>query len=138
MFIGGDYMSAQKRRIKAELFVRDLRLGLGEEDLMRKYDLSRVQLYGVFQKLVNTGTVDAMEVYMRTSLTDTGIITFVAETVLQNQEGAQMAQSQAPEPLDSVAEVKPVAHVAGPGGNLFNTISDLCERLLHGSGDRES
>ncbi len=131
-------MSAQKRRIKAEPFVRDLRLGLGEEDLMRKYGLSRVQLYGVFQKLVNTGTVDAMEVYMRTSLSDTGIITFIAETVLQNQEGDQIAQSRVPEPLDSVAEAKTVAHGTGPRGNLLNTISDLCERLLHGSGDRES
>ena len=102
----GGYMSAQKRKIKASLFVRDLRDGMGEEDLARKYGLSREQLYGVFRKLIDDGAMDAMELYMRSSLSDTGIIEFIAETVLTGQAGDQTVQFRAPEPLYSETEKK--------------------------------
>lgn len=130
-------MSAQKRKIKAKPFVRDVRLGLGEEDLTRKYGLSRVQLYGVFQKLVNAGALDAMELYMRTSLSDTGIITFVAETVLHGQDGDHMVQSREPEPLYSETQEEIMAHVKSPAGDLFNTLPEVAERVRYDSGDRE-
>ena len=99
-------MSAQKRKIKASLFVRDLRDGMGEEDLARKYGLSREQLYGVFRKLIDAGAMDAMELYMRSSLSDTGIIEFIAETVLTGQAGDQTVQFRAPEPFYSEIEKK--------------------------------
>ncbi len=99
-------MAAQHRKIKANLFVHDLRLGMSEEDLARKYDLSRKQLYGVFRKLVDAGAMDPVELYMRTSLSDTGIIEFIAETVSTGQDGDQTVQSRAPEPLYCETEGK--------------------------------
>jgi hypothetical protein len=97
-------MSEEKRKIKANLFVRDLRLGMGEEELARKYGLSREQLYGVFRKLVDAGAMDAMELYMRTSISDTGIIEFIAETVLPRQDSDDTVQRRTPEPLYSETE----------------------------------
>jgi hypothetical protein len=98
-------MSEQRRKIKANLFVRDLRLGMGEEELARKYGLSREQLYGVFRKLVDAGAMDAMELYMRTSISDTGIIEFIAETVSPGQDGGdQKIQPRTLEPVYSETE----------------------------------
>ncbi len=97
-------MAAQHRKIKANLFVHDLEGGMSEEDLARKYDLSRKQLYGVFRKLVDVGAMDPMQLYMRTSLSDTGIIEFIAETVSPGQDGDQTVQSRATKPLYSETE----------------------------------
>ncbi len=66
-------MTTPKRKIKAKPFVRDLRNGMGDRELMEKYTLSESQLHKVFQKLVDAGAIDEMELFMRTSLSDSTI-----------------------------------------------------------------
>ena len=130
-------MSEQKRKIKAKPFVRDLSLGMGEEDLMRKYALSRGQLYGVFRKLFNTGAVHAMELYMRTSLPDTGIIKFLAETSLPGLEGNRIVRSWAPEPLDSRTELEITERVSSTAEDLLKIIPEPVGRVSYGSSNGE-
>ena len=67
-------MTTSKRKIKAKPFVRDLRNGMGDRELMEKYTLSESQLHKVLHKLVDAGAIDEMELFMRTSLSD-GIMT---------------------------------------------------------------
>jgi hypothetical protein len=129
-------MSVQKRKIKAKPFVRDLSLGTGEEELMRKYALSRDQLYGVFRKLVNAGALDALELYMRTSLSDSGIIKFLAETSLPGQAGDQIMQFRAPEPLDSGTELEITEQATGPARDLLNILPELTARVSYGSSNQ--
>ena len=66
-------MTTSKRKIKAKPFVKDLRNGMGDRELMEKYTLSESQLHNVFQKLVDAGAIDEMELFMRTSLSDSTI-----------------------------------------------------------------
>ncbi len=63
-------MTTSKRKIKAKRFVRDLRNGMGDRELMEKYTLSESQLHKVLHKLVDAGTIDEMELFMRTYLSD--------------------------------------------------------------------
>ena len=72
-------MTAPKRKIKAKPFVRDLRDGMSDGKLMEKYFLSPDQLQKVFQRLVDAGAIDEMELFMRTSLDDSTIIKAFAD-----------------------------------------------------------
>ena len=63
-------MTTSKRKIKAKPFVRDLRDGMGDKELMEKYTLSESQLHKVLHKLVDAGAIDEMELFMRTYLSD--------------------------------------------------------------------
>jgi len=63
-------MTASKRKIKAKPFVRDLRNGMGDSELMHKYALSESQLHKLLHKLVGAGAIDEMELFMRTYLSD--------------------------------------------------------------------
>jgi hypothetical protein len=94
-------MGKQKRKIETEAFVRDLRLGMSEDDLTLNYGLSRVQLFGEFRKLVCAGAVDTTELCMQTQVSDSAIIEFVAETVLTAQDGDQTVQALKPASLYS-------------------------------------
>ena len=66
-------MTTSKRKIKAKPFVRDLRTGMGDRELMEKYTLSESQLHKLLHKLVEAGAIDEMELFMRTSLDDSTI-----------------------------------------------------------------
>jgi hypothetical protein len=72
-------MTAPKRKIKAKPFVRDLRDGMSDGKLMEKYFLSPDQLQKVFQRLVDAGAINEMELFMRTSLDDSTIIKAFAD-----------------------------------------------------------
>ncbi len=63
-------MTTPKRKIKAKPFVRDLRNGLEDRELMKKYDLSESQLHQSLHKLVDAGAIDEMELFMRTYLSN--------------------------------------------------------------------
>ena len=63
-------MTAPKRKIKAKHFVRDLRNGMGDRDLMEKYAVSEIQLHKLMHKLMDVGALDEMELFMRTYLSD--------------------------------------------------------------------
>jgi hypothetical protein len=75
----GSLMTTPKRKIKAKPFVRDLRDGMSDGKLMEKYLLSPDQLQKVFQRLVDAGEIDEMELFMRTSLDDSTIIKAFAD-----------------------------------------------------------
>ena len=66
-------MTVPKRKIKAKSFMKDFREGMGDRQLMEKYVLSSNQLRGVFRRLIDGGALDEMELYMRTSLSDSSI-----------------------------------------------------------------
>lgn len=63
-------MTTPKRKIKVKPFVRDLRNGLDDRELIEKYTLSESQLHNVLHKLVDAGAIDEMEVFMRIYLSD--------------------------------------------------------------------
>jgi DNA-binding IclR family transcriptional regulator len=66
-------MSSSKRKIKAKPFIRDLRNGMSDGELMEKFALSESQLHELLHKLVDAGAIDEMELFMRTSLSDSTI-----------------------------------------------------------------
>ena len=73
-------MTTSKRKIKAKPFVRDLRNGMGDRELMEKYTLSESQLHKVLHRLVDAGAIDEMELFMRTSLSDSTITKAFVDT----------------------------------------------------------
>jgi len=75
-----------KRKIRAKEFVQDLRNGMGDRQFMEKYALSADQLRNVFRKLVDSGIIDEMELYMRTTLSDSTITRALAESRSASRE----------------------------------------------------
>lgn len=73
-------MNRVKRKIRTKEFVQDLRNGMGDRQFMEKYALSAEQLQSVFRKLVDSGTIDEMEPYMRTTLSESTITRALAES----------------------------------------------------------
>ncbi len=68
--MGDSLMTTSKRKIKAKAFVRDLRTGMDDKELMETYALSESQLHKVFHELVDAAVIDEMELFMRTYLSD--------------------------------------------------------------------
>lgn len=71
-----DYLRKQKldstpptRTIGAGRFLKDIRSGLDDEELMEKYRLSPRQLQGLFRELIEAGLVTPMELSSRLSIT---------------------------------------------------------------------
>jgi hypothetical protein len=83
-----------KRKIRAKEFVRDLRNGMGDRQFMEKYALSGDQLQSVFRKLVDSGAIDEMEIYMRTALSDSTITRALADSRRAIQELEQTSSLQ--------------------------------------------
>ncbi len=115
-------MTTPKRKIKAKPFVGDLRNGMGDRELMEKYTLSESQLHKVFQKLVDAGTIDEMELFMRTSLSDSIITKVFVETQCAVQE------------LDNLDEVTAIRDLRPPSEvsitEKVNTTSSIFRRVL--------
>ena len=63
-------MKGVKRKIRGKEFVRDMRNGMHDRQFMEKYALSAEQLRKLFRKLVDSGIIDEMELYVRTGLSD--------------------------------------------------------------------
>jgi hypothetical protein len=61
------------RKVKAKEFVKDMRSGIDDPALMRKYDLTDKQLEMVFQKLIDADFITALELWERSRLSDTQI-----------------------------------------------------------------
>ncbi len=79
-------MTAPKRKIRVEFFVRDLRNGMEDRELMEKYALSESQLHTVLHKLVDAGAIDEMELFMRTSLSDSTVTRAFVDTQCAMEE----------------------------------------------------
>jgi hypothetical protein len=54
-------MNGTDREISGKDFLADIRAGLDDVSLMRKYEVSRRQLMGVLKKLVDVGILDVLE-----------------------------------------------------------------------------
>jgi hypothetical protein len=78
-----------KRKIKGKEFVRDLRKGMADRQLMEKYALSAGQLRSVFSKLVGSGAIDEMELYTRTTLSERTITQVLAMSRRAGQKQEQ-------------------------------------------------
>jgi hypothetical protein len=61
------------RKVKAKEFVKDMRSGVDDPALMRKYELTDKQLEMVFQKLIDADFITALELWERSRLSDTQI-----------------------------------------------------------------
>ncbi|HMK35092.1 MAG TPA: hypothetical protein VK463_08500 [Desulfomonilaceae bacterium] len=61
------------RKIRGKEIAADVHVGMGDSLLMEKYDLSAKQLEGVLRKLVETDLITHMQLYERTSLSDSHI-----------------------------------------------------------------
>ncbi len=66
-------MNGVKRKIKGKEFVRDLRNGMADRELMEKYALSAGQLRSVFRKLLDSGAIGEMDLYTRTTVSESTI-----------------------------------------------------------------
>ena len=102
--------------------MRDLRHGMGDRELMEKYALSGNQLHKVFKKLVDSGAIDEMELFMRTSLSDSIITKAFVETQCAVQE------------LDNLKEATPRRDRETPSEieitEKMNTTSSIFGRML--------
>jgi hypothetical protein len=70
----------QKRKIKAKEVARDVHAGMGDTPLMDKYNLSAKELELVLKRLVEADLITHMELYERTSLSDTQITKAFVDT----------------------------------------------------------
>jgi hypothetical protein len=61
------------KKIKVKEFVADIRAGMDDPTLMRKYGLSEKELENVFQKLVEVDFITNVELWERARLSETGI-----------------------------------------------------------------
>lgn len=67
----GQYVA--KRKINAKELVEDVRAGMDDGAMMRKYNLSPEQLEMVFEKLVEADFITMQELYERSKVTDSQI-----------------------------------------------------------------
>jgi len=61
---------AKKLKIKANDFVKDIRSGMSDSEIMNKYDLSREGLNHVFREILNSRMISAKEIFARYSSED--------------------------------------------------------------------
>ena len=63
----------QKRKLRARDIARDIHAGKGDTVLMEKYALSAKQLEAVLRRLLEADLINHMQLYERTTLSDTQI-----------------------------------------------------------------
>jgi hypothetical protein len=112
-------MTTPKRKIKAGPFIRDLRSGIGDRQLMEKYSLSDNQLHKVLKKLVDAGAIDELELFMRTSLSDSTVtkafveIQSSAQELNDLQEVTPAHSLEAPSDITITERVKTIGKLVG-------------------------
>jgi hypothetical protein len=104
-------MSNGKRKLKAAPFIRDLRDGVGDEQLMEKYSLSPSQLEKAFRKLVDAGAIAEMELFMRSSISDSTVTKAFIESQRAISELDAPEEALPPHPLEAPSEVEITEHV---------------------------
>jgi len=70
----------EKRKIKAKEVAQDIHAGMGDSPLMEKYGLSTKQLETVLRKLLEADLITHMQLYERTTLSDTQITKAFVDT----------------------------------------------------------
>lgn len=75
-----------KRTIKAKELALDVHAGMGDSVLMKKYKLTPKQLEGLLRKLVQADLIDHMQLYERTTLSDSTITKAFVEAEIATRE----------------------------------------------------
>lgn len=65
--------TTHKRRVKAKHLVSDIEKGISDDAIMNKYNLTPRQLEYLLQRLVETGAIQEMKLWERTSLSSTQV-----------------------------------------------------------------
>jgi hypothetical protein len=63
----------RKRKISAKAVLNDLHNGLSDTQLMERHELNAVQLQYVFRRMFGAGLMTHLELYERSSLTDSDL-----------------------------------------------------------------
>jgi hypothetical protein len=119
-------VTAPKRKIKAKLFVKDLRDGVGDRELMEKYTLSEGQLHKVFRRLVDAGLIDEMELFMRTSLSDSTFTKAFVVTQCSVQECDNLEEITPPREVETPSQVamkEKLSTTSGVFGRIFSKLA---------------
>lgn len=98
-------LMSTKRKIPAKPLVHDLRDGMGDRRLMEKYFLSPAQLQKVFRRLVDAGAIDEMELFMRSSLSDSAITKAFVQTDLAEHKFDELEPRRSPREVDPGAAI---------------------------------
>jgi hypothetical protein len=112
-------MTTSKRKIKAKPFMRDLRNGMDDKELMERYAISESQLHKLFRKLVDAGAIDEMELFMRTSLSDSTMTRAFVDTI---KESDNLEETTPPRDLETPSNISITQKV--------NTTSNVFRRML--------
>jgi hypothetical protein len=70
----------QQRIVKGKQMAWDVQAGMGDAVLMEKYDLTAKQLEQILRKLLQADLITHMQLYERTSLSDSQVTSAFAET----------------------------------------------------------
>lgn len=97
---------AEKRKISAKAIVTDLRQGMSDADIMTKYNLQELQFKKLLSKLLDARLITDMELYERTSLSDTAVTAAYVDTL--NAIGELDRDALPPAPRDTA---EPQGHV---------------------------
>jgi hypothetical protein len=97
---------AEKRKIKAKDIITDLRSGASDDRIMEKYDINDAQLKKLLGKLVDARLINEMELYERTTLSDTAVTSAYVDTL--NAIGELDPEALPPPPRSSI---EPEGHV---------------------------
>ena len=76
-----------KRKISGKEFIRDIRAGMTDSQLMENYSLSLKGLQKVFQKLVDSGSMRMEELYGRNHLRDDSVVIDLDDLSLSPDDG---------------------------------------------------
>ncbi len=125
-------MSNAKRKLKAAPFIKDLRAGVGDEQLMEKYRLSPNQLEKAFRKLVDAGAIAEMELFMRSSISDSTVTKAFVESqrAIAELDAPTEASREAPplHRLEDPTDLEITERVSGPTQVLGGIFSKLTGR----------
>ena len=69
-----------KRKLRAKEMARDVHAGMGDTLLMEKYNLSSKQLKGVLRRMLDADLITDMQLYERTSLSESQIMKAFVDT----------------------------------------------------------
>ncbi len=98
-----------KRKISGKDFVRDMRSGMSDSQLMDKYSLSLTGLQKVFRKLVDSGHMRVEELYGRASLREDSVTIDLNELSFSPDDGllciVPIRDTDDPECRGSVCEI---------------------------------
>jgi uncharacterized protein (DUF433 family) len=85
-FLRKSAASRPKKRIAAEEVVRDIKTGMDDESLKRKYSLTNRQLQRLYRKVIAGGYMTVAELANRLSITESQITEAFAQAALTTDE----------------------------------------------------